>query len=276
MLLSGRVAVVTGAASGIGEATARRLAEEGASVVLADINDAAAEAVVAGIRESGGTALFVHTDVALEAQIEAMMAATVGEFGRVDILHNNAADLSPALFTRDRTIDVMDADTWDRTFTVNLRGQMLCAKYAVPHMVRVGGGSIINMSSTSSLVGDEVRLAYAAAKSAVNSMTRSIAVSHGKRGVRCNAIAAGFVLTPPAREQVPPWLLQTYADNSLLTELGTPEAIADVVLFLASDQSRLITGQVINVDGGSLAHAPTLAAVRAHFSDSASEENHAD
>jgi NAD(P)-dependent dehydrogenase (short-subunit alcohol dehydrogenase family) len=270
MLLSGRVAVVTGAASGIGAATARRLAEEGASVVLADINDAAAEGVVEEIHGAGGEALFVHTDVALEGDVEAVMAASIEVFGRVDILHNNAADLSAELFARDRAIDVMDVETWERTFTVNLRGQMLCAKHAMPHLVRGGHGSIINMSSTSSLVGDEVRLAYGAAKSAVNSMTRSIAVSHGKQGVRCNAIAAGFVLTPPARQQVPPWLLETYANNSLLTELGTPEAIADVVLFLASDQSRLITGQVINVDGGSLAHAPTLATVRTY------KENHAD
>jgi NAD(P)-dependent dehydrogenase (short-subunit alcohol dehydrogenase family) len=269
MLLSGRVAVVTGAASGIGAATARRLAEEGASVVLADINDAAAEGVVEEIHGAGGEALFVHTDVALEADVEAVMAAAKEAFGRLDILHNNAADLSAGLFARDRTIDVMDVETWERTFTVNLRGQMLCAKHAMPHLVRGGHGSIINMSSTSSLVGDEVRLAYGA-ESAVNSMTRSIAVSHGKQGVRCNAIAAGFVLTPPAREQVPPWLLETYAQNSLLTELGTPEAIADVVIFLASDQSRLITGQVINVDGGSLAHAPTLATVRMY------KENHAD
>jgi NAD(P)-dependent dehydrogenase (short-subunit alcohol dehydrogenase family) len=270
MLLSGRVAVITGAASGIGAATARRLAEEGASVVLADISDAAAEGVVQEIHGAGGDALFVHTDVGVEADIQAAMAAALEVFGRIDILHNNAADLSPGLFARDRTIEAMDVETWERTFTINLRGQMLCAKYAVPHMVKAGGGSIINMSSTASLVGDEVRLAYGAAKSAVNSMTRSIAVSHGKVGVRCNAIAAGFVLTPPAREQVPPWLLETYASNSLLPELGTPEAIADVVLFLASDQSRLITGQVINVDGGSLAHAPTMAQVRNH------RENHAD
>jgi NAD(P)-dependent dehydrogenase (short-subunit alcohol dehydrogenase family) len=269
-VLTGRVAVITGAASGIGAATARGLAQAGASVVLADINDVGAESVAQQIRDAGGDATFVHTDVADEAQIEAVMAAAVEVFGRLDILHNNAADLSAGLFARDRTIEAMDVDTWERTFTVNLRGQMLCAKHAVPLMVRGGGGSIINMSSTASLVGDEVRLAYGAAKSAVNSMTRSIAVSHGKQGVRCNAIAAGFVLTPPAREQVPPWLLETYASNSLLPELGTPEAIADVVLFLASDQSRLITGQVINVDGGSLAHAPTMAAVRAY------KESHAD
>jgi NAD(P)-dependent dehydrogenase (short-subunit alcohol dehydrogenase family) len=268
--LRGRVAIVTGAASGIGAATARLLAAEGAGVVLADINDPAAEGVAAEIRSRGGQAHFVHTDVAQETQIEALIAAAVELFGRLDILHNNAADLSAELFARDRAIDVMDVDTWERTFTVNLRGQMLCAKHAVPQMVRGGGGSIINMSSTASLVGDEVRLAYGAAKSAVNSMTRSIAVSHGKQGVRCNAIAAGFVLTPPAREQVAPWLLETYASNSLLAQLGTPEAVADVVLFLASEQSRLITGQVINVDGGSLAHAPTMATVRGY------KENHAD
>jgi NAD(P)-dependent dehydrogenase (short-subunit alcohol dehydrogenase family) len=269
-MLKGRVAVVTGAASGIGAATAARLAEEGASVVLADINDAASESVAVQIRNAGGDALAVHTDVANEAEIEAVMAAAIEVYGRLDILHNNAADLSPAIFAADRTVDVMDVETWDRVLRVNLRGQMLCAKHAVPHLVRAGGGSIINMSSTASLVGDEVRLAYGAAKSAVNSMTRSIAVSHGKQGVRCNAIAAGFVLTPPAREQVPQWLLETYAQNSLLPQLGTPEAVADVVLFLASDQSRLITGQVINVDGGSLSHAPTLATVRTY------KENHAD
>lgn len=268
--LQGRVAVVTGAASGIGAASSLRLAGEGATVVLADINAAGSQAVAEQIRAAGGEASVVLTDVASESDIRTLIQGVADTYGRLDVLFNNAADLSPGVFARDRTIDQLDVETWERVFTVNLRGQMLCARYAVGHMVRGGGGSIVNMSSTASLVGDEVRTAYAAAKAGVNSLTRSIAVSHGKQGVRANAIAAGFVLTPPALEQVPPWLLETYERNSLLPRLGTPEAVADVVLFLASDQSRLITGQVINVDGGSLAHAPTMASVRLH------EEHHAD
>ncbi len=270
MQLDGRVAVVTGGASGIGAASARRLASDGARIVLADINLAGAESVAGEIIEAGGTALAVHADVVSEVEVRSVMQLAAERFGRVDILFNNAADLSAEIFARDRAIEEMEVATWERVFAVNLRGQMLCAKHAVGHMVRTGGGSIINMSSTSSLIGDEVRLAYSAAKAGVNSLTRSLAVSHGKSGIRSNAIAAGFVLSPPAREQVPSWLLEVYERNSLLPELGTPEAVADVVAFLACDQSRLITGQVINVDGGSLSHSPTLAAVRTH------EESHAD
>ena len=268
--LEGRVAVVTGAASGIGAASSLRLAAEGAIVVLADINAAGSQEVAEQIRAAGGEAAVVLTDVASESDIRNLIQGVADTYGRLDVLFNNAADLSLDVFARDRTIDQLDVETWERVFTVNLRGQMLCARQAVGHMVRGGGGSIVNMSSTASLVGDDVRTAYAAAKAGVNSLTRSIAVSHGKQGVRANAIAAGFVLTPPARERVPPWLLETYERNSLLSHLGTPEGVADVVLFLASDQSRLITGQVINVDGGSLAHSPTMASVRLH------EEHHAD
>jgi NAD(P)-dependent dehydrogenase (short-subunit alcohol dehydrogenase family) len=197
-----------------------------------------------------------------EQQVEALMAHAASTFGSIDVLHNNAAALGPDMLGQDGDLLSTTAETWDRTFSITLRGQWLCARHAVPYMLSAGRGSIVNMSSGTSLGGDRVRIAYSAAKAGVNSLTRSIATMYGKQGVRCNAIAAGFVLSPPARAQVPPRDLLVYQDNCLTPELGTPEDLAAVVVFLASDEARYITGQVISADGGSFSHLGTLAAFR--------------
>ena len=257
-LLSGKTAIVTGAASGIGRATALRMAECGAAVVLADINaDGLAEACDS-IGAKGGRGVAVPTDVADEDQIRALIDRAVTEFGSLHVLHNNAAALGESALGKDGNLEAMTSDVWDHCFAVNLRSQMLCAKYALPHLLAGGGGSIINMSSGASLAGDVTRLAYSAAKAGVNALTRSIATMYGKQGLRCNAVAPGLVLSPPARVQVSERHLRVYEDNCLTPFLGEPEDIAEMVVFLASDRARYVTGQIISVDGGSLAHLGTV------------------
>lgn len=260
--LNGKTAIVTGAASGIGRSTALRMAECGANVVLADVNATGLTDVEQAISEQGGQVLAVQTDVGDEAQIRELVDRAVSTFGTVSVLHNNAAALGASSLGRDGDLDAMTTELWDHCFAVNLRSQMLCAKYTVPHMLAAGGGSIINMSSGTSLAGDLTRLAYSAAKAGVNALTRSIATMYGKQGVRCNAVAPGFVLTPPAREQLTDAQLKVYEDNCLTPFLGEPEDIADMVVFLASDRSRYVTGQIISIDGGSLAHLGTVATFR--------------
>ncbi len=261
-LHEGRTAIVTGAASGIGRATALRFATEGANVVLADIDEAGLDRVRAEILASGGAATAQRTDVSEERDVQALIAAAMDTYGRVDVLHNNAAAVGPDTLGQDLDLLGTSLEIWDTTFAVALRGQFLCARHAVPHMLAAGSGSIVNMSSSTAFGGERVRIAYSAAKAGVNALTRSIATMYGKQGIRCNAVSPGFVLTPPARLQVPPDALQIFEDNCLTPGLGTPEDVAAVVVFVASDEARYLTGQVICVDGGSFSHLGTLAAFR--------------
>ena len=166
--LDGKVAIVTGAASGIGLAAAKTLAHHGAKIIVADLNTQGAEQVAADICASGGTALAVTVDVSQEPAIEAMVAITIENFGGLDILHNNAALVSPEVMSKDADIVNMDVDIWDQTMAVNLRGIMLGCKHAIPHMLERGGGSIINMSSASGLGGDIARVTYGTSKAGVN------------------------------------------------------------------------------------------------------------
>ena len=177
--LDGKVAIITGAGGGIGSATALLPSERGARVVLADINAAATERADAEIAAAGGESLVVRLDLADETSVAALIEKTLTRFGTIDILHNNAADLSPELYPLDRDIETMTAEVWDRTFRVNARGTMLCCKYALGPMRRAGSGSIINTASNLALQGSIIQAAYAASKAAVIQLTRSIATSHG-------------------------------------------------------------------------------------------------
>ncbi len=261
--LDQKIAIVTGAGGGIGSATAQLLAARGARVVLADINLQSAERVAKAVIGAGGSALPVFLDLSSEDSIMAMVRSALQSFGRIDVLHNNAADLSPELSNRDRDIEAMEAEVWDRTFAVNLRGTMLCCKYVLPHMVANAGGSIINTASNLGMQGNVGQAAYAASKAAIIQLTRSIAASHGRRGIRCNSVSPGLVMTPAARDNLPPRLHDIVAGETLTPYLGAPEDIAHAVVFLAGDEARYLTGHNLVVDGGTASHVPGFAAFRA-------------
>ena len=256
--VQGRLALVTGAAGGIGAACARALAREGAAVALADVDLAAAQREADAIVAEGGRAIAIAVDLADEASVIAMVDAAVERLGGLDILHNNAADTRLS-GTRDMPVERVDTQVWDAILRVNLRGTMIASRAAIPHLRR-RGGAIVNTSSGAALAGGLSHSAYSASKAALHSLTQSIATQHGKEGIRCNAIAPGLIVTPATRD--------TYAGSELgevmlrhhLTpRLGRPEDIAAAVVFLASDEAAFITGQVICVDGGLLAHQPYVA-----------------
>lgn len=256
--LEGRVAIVTGAASGIGRATATALSRAGAAVLIADLQGDAARAVAQEIRQEGGRAQGQQTDVAEEASVIAMVESACRHFGKLDILHNNAADSDPELMARDLELVDMETEVWDRAQRVNLRGPMLGCKHAIPRMLEEGGGVIVNTTSASGLVGDLARPAYGASKAGLDSLTRYVATQYGKRGIRCNAIAPGVIATPALVANVPAEQIDVYARNHLTPRMGSPEDIARVVVFLASEDAAYITGQTLCVDGGLLAHHPTF------------------
>jgi NAD(P)-dependent dehydrogenase (short-subunit alcohol dehydrogenase family) len=256
--VQGRLALVTGAGGGIGAACARALAREGAAVALADVNLAAAQREADAIVAEGGRAIAIVVDLADEASVIAMVDAAVERLGGLDILHNNAADTRLS-GTRDMPVERVDTQVWDAILRVNLRGTMIASRAAIPHLRR-RGGAIVNTSSGAALAGGLSHSAYSASKAALHSLTQGIATQHGKEGIRCNAIAPGLIVTPATRD--------TYAGSELgavmlrhhLTpRLGLPEDIAAAVVFLASDEAAFITGQVICVDGGLLAHQPYVA-----------------
>jgi NAD(P)-dependent dehydrogenase (short-subunit alcohol dehydrogenase family) len=252
--LSGKTALVTGAASGIGAATARALAEAGARVAVADINADGAEQVAATLDGAIG----IGVDVADNDQVAAAIARTVHELGSLDILHNNAAALSPEHMMRDGAIHELDLEFWERTMAVNLRGYFLCTKHAIPHMLAQGAGVIVNTASTAGLDGDGVRPVYGTSKAGVIGFTRNVATQYGKRGIRCVAICPGLILSPTA-QAVPEPLLHNMLRHHLTQRLGRPEDIANIVVFLASDRAGFITGAIIPVDGGLTAHSATWA-----------------
>jgi NAD(P)-dependent dehydrogenase (short-subunit alcohol dehydrogenase family) len=252
--LKDKVAIVTGGGGGIGGATARALAREGASVVVVDIDLSAAERTADAIGEAGDNALAFQADLSDEAQVIATVAAAVSRYGRLDVVHNNAALTDSDFLTRDTQVTDLALDVWERTLEVNLRSQMLMCKHAVPEMVRGGGGSIINMSSGASLKGDRTRTAYGVSKAGVNALSMYVATSHGKQGIRVNTILPGLIITDAVRAHLNEKILAGLGKAVLTPSVGQPDDIADVVVFLASNESRYITGQMLCVDGGMGAH----------------------
>lgn len=257
--LTGKTAIVTGAASGIGLATAKTLALHGANIVVADINFEGAEQAAKDIIDNDGQAIAVAADVSLEDAVASMVATALDNFASVDILHNNAALVTAEIMAGDTDIVNMDVDIWDQTMAVNLRGIMLGCKHAIPHMLERGSGSIINMSSASGIGGDITRAAYGTSKAGVNGLTQYVATMYGKQGIRCNAIAPGVIETPALLNNVSAEQRQAYTAHHLTPRLGLPEDIANTVAFLASDDSTFITGQIISVDGGLMSHHPSFA-----------------
>lgn len=256
--LAGRVAAITGSASGAGRATAHRMSQEGASVAIVDIDAPGAQRVADEIVAAGGNAVALPTDVRVESDVAAMVKDVVDRFGRLDILHNNAADLSDEQMHADEDPVTMDVAVWDQAMAANLRGPMLGCKYAIPVMVGAGGGVILNTASTSGLIGDVRRPAYAASKAGVISLTQCVATLYGQAGIRCVAIAPGLMLSPVALRNLSEEQRRVFRAERLIDHEGTPEDLAGLATFLASDDAEYITGQTIVMDGGMLAHRPSL------------------
>lgn len=256
--LDGKVAIVTGAASGIGAASAAMLAQAGARVVVADIDGAGAERQAEAIRAQGGAATAVAADIGDDGSIRRLMEATLSAYGGLDILHNNAAATAISS-TVDAPVELMDIGVWDDTMRINLRGTMLCSKYAIPLMRARGGGAIVNTSSAAAQAGALSYTAYACCKAGIEGLTKYVAAQHGKENIRCNAIAPGLIVTPASSAYFAGEAGQMMLSHHLTPRLGQPDDIAHAVVFLASDAAAFITGQIINVDGGSLSHQPYFA-----------------
>lgn len=263
--LSNKIAIVTGAATGVGKATAKLLAQRGASVVVADINAVDAKAVASDIVASGGRAIAVKVDVTSEDSVRSMVGEIVAEFGGVDILHNNAALQSPGQTAADRDVCNLDIEVWDRAMNVNARGALLCSKHVIPHMLARGGGALIHTASGMALQGDLSMTAYAASKGALITLSKYIAAQYGKQGIRSNVIALGLVQTETALAMTNAAIREILLDGHLTPYLGESSHIAEAVAFLASDAAAFITGATIPVDGGFTSHAPTYAAYRKYF-----------
>jgi NAD(P)-dependent dehydrogenase (short-subunit alcohol dehydrogenase family) len=257
--LEGKVAVVTGAASGVGEASVRLLAQRGAAVVVADINGERAESVAADIRAGGALAKAVAVDVSDEAQVAELVEITRRELGGPHILHNNAAAVDVDTLMRDALIEDADPELWQRVLGVNLIGYVLCAKYTVPEMVAAGGGVVVNTTSGTGLQAELARPAYGTSKAAIIGFTRNLATQYGRHGVRAVGVALGIVGTPALKAYLTLELQQRLVGHQLVPRLIEPEDVAEVVAFLASDAAEMITGTTVTVDGGFSAHIPTYA-----------------
>jgi NAD(P)-dependent dehydrogenase (short-subunit alcohol dehydrogenase family) len=250
--LESKVAIVTGGASGIGEATSLLFAQEGAKVILVDIQVDRGLSVVSQIQRSGGTAEFFRCDMAIHAQVKALIEHAASRYGRLDILVNNAAVESPL-----PEVDTTEEE-YDRIMDVNVKGVFLSTKYAVPLMKKNGGGSIINISSAYGIIGSPGFAAYHASKGAVRLLTKSTAVTHARDGIRANSIHPGAVDTPLLREAIttnpdPVLFEKTVAQAQPIGRLGRPEEIASGCLFFASDESKFCIGSELSIDGGMVA-----------------------
>lgn len=247
-LLNDKVALVTGAASGIGQAIAYQLGAEGARVVISDINDKAGNETLARLKDRGVSAIYVRADTSKPADNEALVAATLKSFGGLDIAVNNAGIAGPSA-----PVGEYPLDGWDKVIAVNLSGVFYGMRYQIPAMLQRGGGSVINMASILGQVGFRNSSAYVAAKHGLVGLTRNAALEYGLQKIRVNAVGPGFIKTPMLDQNLTPETMKALEGMHALGRLGEPNEIADLVTWLASDKASFVTGAYYAADGGYLA-----------------------
>jgi NAD(P)-dependent dehydrogenase (short-subunit alcohol dehydrogenase family) len=246
--LKDQVAIVTGAGAGIGRGIAERFGREGAKVVVAEVEPATGNSASAAIRDAGGEAVFIETDVSSEAQVKNLVDRALDRYGRIDVLCNNAAIL---LLEHEAPAHELSAETWDRTMAVNLRGYWLCSKYVIPAMLRQGSGSVIHVASPTGLFGFTRLTAYSTSKGGVIGLMRAMAADYAPHHIRVNAIVPGTIDTPMnAVELADPEARRRYAEMAPARRLGTPRDLAGIAVYLASEDSDYCVGGIFTVDGG--------------------------
>jgi len=248
-MLKNKIALITGAGSGIGEATAMLFSKNGATVVLADMDTEGAGRVLAAIEKDGGKGMVVKTDVSKPAECEKLVTEAVAKFGRLDIAVNNAGIGGPAALVGEYPID-----GWDEVISINLSGVFYGMRYQIPAMLKNGGGVIVNMASILGKVGFPTSSAYASAKHGVIGLTETAACEYATQGIRVNAVGPGFIKTPLLDKNLTAEQLTDIAQMHPMQRLGTVQEVAELVLWLASDKASFVTGAYYNVDGGFLAH----------------------
>jgi len=255
---SGKVAVVTGGASGIGRATVTTLASLGARVVVADVNVDRAETVAQEIASAGGVASACGVDVFFEDQIEAALEFAVRTYGGLDVLHNCAG--IPRTIAPDAEVANLTAEQWHKTISGHLTSSMLACKHAIPRMQARGGGAIVNTASVAGYFATIDLASYSAAKAGVIALTREVATSYGRDSIRCNCVAPGPVMTPRGMATFTPAMLEGFASEIPLPRFAEAQDLANVVVFLASDMAGMVNGQTVVVDGGYTIKMPGLGA----------------
>jgi NAD(P)-dependent dehydrogenase (short-subunit alcohol dehydrogenase family) len=261
--LSEKICIITGAASGIGLASAKLFAREGGTVICTDIRAEAAELAAQAIIDAGGSARAIRVDVGNETDLARMIDQTIGDFGRIDVLFNNALFVNNDMAMRDGDFLAFDPDIFFATLKVNVLGAVLASKLAIPHMLERGRGSIIATSSGSSMGGDVTAYSYGSSKAALNWFVQAIAATYGKQGIRSNAILPGPTQTPAKLQWSTPEMDAAFMKVLNVPFIGEPEDIAAMALFLASDESRYVNGMLYPVDGGQSCTVPFVSVTRA-------------
>ncbi|MGN1134467.1 MAG: SDR family NAD(P)-dependent oxidoreductase [Oscillospiraceae bacterium] len=254
--LKGKVAIVTGSTSGIGVGIARLFVAEGAKVVVCGRRKEKGQAVVDDITKDGGEASYHFMDITDTDSIDKLFADTVEKYGKLDILVNNAANVG----LKDGRVDELTLEMWDNIFQSDIRGTFYATKCALPYMQKnENGGSIINIGSMASCGGDLGSTAYACAKAGVDLLTQATALQYGKQNIRCNCVRPGLIVTPENEKNVPQPVKDIFTSNIMVNRYGCPEDIGHMCVYLASDESAYVSGQIVNVDGGLNSHVPTVA-----------------
>lgn len=248
--LKHKIVLVAGAATGLGAASAQRLAQEGAKIVVGDLNLAGAEQTATAITDAGGEAVAVQFDISDEASVHELVSSAVRTYGGLDAVHINAGAMN--LVSQDTDVVDIDLAVWDGTIAVNLRGHMLVTRHTVPHLLAGGGGAIVYTSSIASFTGEAKRPAYSATKAGINALARHVASRWGQDGIRANAVAPGLILTPEISNGATPDMLKAMLARTRSTRHGEASDVAGMVAYLLSDEGSWINGQVINIDGGTV------------------------